>query len=232
MNICKLFQDVSMFIWLCRLQPNPYAEINHMCIGNLINKLNFKLYRNHFHKDLQKNTTTVAYPMASSKIFFIIAVVTYFAIPSSLATEFRVGDEKGWSLDFDYQGWAAGKEFHVGDKLVFVYTPGAHNVLRVNGTEFQQCAAADNVVPLTTGNDVITLATPGRKWYICGVARHCAARNMKLSITVLSQVGSPSSAPASAPNSPTSPSAARGNAGSSFYAWIVVMVSFAGLVLV
>ncbi|XVF51608.1 hypothetical protein PTKIN_Ptkin04bG0197900 [Pterospermum kingtungense] len=168
--------------------------------------------------------------MASSKIFFIIAaVVAFSAIPSSLATEFVVGDDKGWSLDFDYQGWPAGKEFRVGDKLVFNYTPGVHNVLRVNGTEFQQCAAADNIVPLITGNDVITLATPGRKWYICGVAKHCAARNMKLNITVLSQAGSPSSAPI--PNSPTS--AARGNAVSSFHGWIVVsVISFVGMALV
>ena len=102
-------------------------------------------------------------------------------------------------------------------------------MLRVNGTQFQQCEAADNIVLLTTGNDVITLATPGRKWYICGIARHCAARNMKLNITVLSQVGSPSS---STPNSPTPTSDARGNAESSFYGWIVVMVSLVGTVLV
>ncbi|XVF13255.1 hypothetical protein REPUB_Repub08aG0193000 [Reevesia pubescens] len=168
--------------------------------------------------------------MASSKIFLIIVVVALLAIPSSFATEFVVGDGKGWSLDFDYQGWAKGKEFIVGDKLVFKYTPGVHTVVRVNGTEFQKCEAADNTVPLTTGNDVITLATPGRKWYICGVARHCAARNMKLNITVLAQVGSPSSAPT--PNSPTSPSAATPNAASSFYAWIVVVVSFVGVVFV
>ncbi|XVF10724.1 hypothetical protein REPUB_Repub07fG0207200 [Reevesia pubescens] len=168
--------------------------------------------------------------MASSKIFFfIIAIVAVFAIPSSLATEFVVGDDKGWGLDFDSQGWAAGKEFRVGDKLVFRYTPGVHNVIRVNGTEFQQCLAADNTVPLTTGNDVITLATPGRKWYICGVARHCATRNMKLNITVLAQVGSPSPTPT--PN-PSAPSSARGNAASSFYAWIIVMVSFVGVILV
>lgn len=55
--------------------------------------------------------------MASSNIFFIIAIVAFFSVPSCLATEFTVGDEKGWSLDFDYQSWAAGKEFHLGDKL-------------------------------------------------------------------------------------------------------------------
>ncbi|KAE8657341.1 hypothetical protein F3Y22_tig00116996pilonHSYRG00505 [Hibiscus syriacus] len=164
--------------------------------------------------------------MASSKIFFAIAVVAFFAVPSSLATEFTVGDEKGWALDFDYQEWAAGKEFRVGDTLVFKYTPGVHDVLKVNGTEFQQCRAAnDNVVPLRTGNDVITLSTPGRKWYICSVPRHCAARNMKLNITVLAQVASPATAPAS-------PSAAGPNAAFSFYGWIAVVVSFIGLVFV
>ncbi|KAK8482011.1 hypothetical protein V6N13_073499 [Hibiscus sabdariffa] len=163
--------------------------------------------------------------MASSKIF-IIALVAFFAVPSSLATEFTVGDGKGWSLDFDYQGWATGKEFRVGDKLVFKYTPGVHDVLKVNGTEFQQCQAGnDNTLALTTGNDVITLATPGKKWYICSVPGHCEARNMKLSITVLDQVGSPTTAPASQ-------SAAIPNAAFSFYGWISVMVSFIGLVFV
>jgi len=47
---------------------------------------------------------------------------------------------------------------------VFKYTAGAHNVLRVDGTGFQECKAADDIVPLTTGNDVIPLSTPGNKW--------------------------------------------------------------------
>ncbi|KAK4851479.1 hypothetical protein QYF36_015550 [Acer negundo] len=51
------------------------------------------------------------------------------------AKEFVVGDRKGWTINFDYQAWAEGKDFRVGDKL---------------------------------GSDEIVLATPGRKWYICG----------------------------------------------------------------
>ncbi|KAF9612710.1 hypothetical protein IFM89_003252, partial [Coptis chinensis] len=62
------------------------------------------------------------------------------------AKEFVVGDEKGWTIGFDYQAGPAGKNFQVGDTL---------------GSE-----------ALTTGNDVIMLATPGRKWYICGVGKH------------------------------------------------------------
>lgn len=54
--------------------------------------------------------------MASSKICIVIAIAAVFA-PSILATEFMIGDETGWTTNFDYQAWAYGKEFHVGDKL-------------------------------------------------------------------------------------------------------------------
>lgn len=40
---------------------------------------------------------------------------------------------------------------------------------------------------LTSGYDVITLQTTGRKWYICGVGKHCEQGGMKLFITVLPQ---------------------------------------------
>ncbi|KAM1050500.1 hypothetical protein TB2_031767 [Malus domestica] len=46
-------------------------------------------------------------------------------------------------------------------KGVFMYPKGVHNVHKVNGTGFQQCAAPFDSVPLTSGNDVVTLATPG-----------------------------------------------------------------------
>ncbi|XAR70383.1 hypothetical protein NMG60_11027225, partial [Bertholletia excelsa] len=140
------------------------------------------------------------------------------ALPPALATEQIVGDEKGWSLNFDYQTWAAGKEFRVGDTLVFKYPQGAHNVLRVDGDGFQQCATAATTQPLTTGNDVITLASEGRKWYICGKGNHCKS-GMKLAITVLPQVGSPATAPSS--ERPSSNSATRKFALSKFSTWMV-----------
>ncbi|GJT04701.1 blue copper protein-like protein [Tanacetum coccineum] len=76
---------------------------------------------------------------------------------------FVVGDNYGWTLNFDYQAWATGKEFVVGDKLVFRYPIGKHNVFRVNGTQFQQCTIPAVNEALTSGYDVITLVTPGRK---------------------------------------------------------------------
>ena len=54
--------------------------------------------------------------MASAQFFNILAILAIL-VPSILATEFVVGDHKGWTINFDYQAWAEGKEFHVGDKL-------------------------------------------------------------------------------------------------------------------
>lgn len=52
----------------------------------------------------------------NSQLFIILATLALVA-PSILATEFIVGDDKGWTINFDYQAWAQGKQFYVGDKL-------------------------------------------------------------------------------------------------------------------
>lgn len=57
-------------------------------------------------------------------------------------------------------------------------------MFRVHGTAFQQCVFPPANQALTSGHDVITLATLSSKWYICGYAKHCALGNMKLAITV------------------------------------------------
>ena len=78
---------------------------------------------------------------------------------------------------------------------VFNYAPGTHTVVKVNGTGFQQCIISPSIGILTSGQDVIPLQTPGRKWYICGVGKHCESRNMKLVITVLPQTMVPAPSP-------------------------------------
>ncbi|KAL0393424.1 UNVERIFIED_CONTAM: hypothetical protein Slati_4308600 [Sesamum latifolium] len=82
-----------------------------------------------------------------------------------------------------------------------MYTSGTHNVLKVDGADFQKCASSNaSAKPMTSGNDVITLATPGKKWYICNIADHCS-KGMKLVITV-SEAEAPAPAPATVPGSP------------------------------
>ncbi|KAL4576487.1 hypothetical protein LXL04_012582 [Taraxacum kok-saghyz] len=132
---------------------------------------------------------------ATHSIIFFVGTLIVLASSVS-ATEYIVGDESGWTLDFDYQAWAKDKVFIVGDTLVFKYANSAHNVMKVNGTGFQQCiVSSSNNGTLTSGRDIIPLQTPGRKWYICGVGKHCELRKMKLVITVLPQTMTPAPSP-------------------------------------
>lgn len=54
--------------------------------------------------------------MASWKILVALAIFA-LAFPSTLATQWIVGDSAGWNLNVNYVDWAAGKTFVVGDTL-------------------------------------------------------------------------------------------------------------------
>ncbi|KAF6169924.1 hypothetical protein GIB67_034316, partial [Kingdonia uniflora] len=114
----------------------------------------------------------------------ITDVVAILLSAGTLAKEFMVGDDSGWTIKFDYQASTVGNEFEVEDKLVFKYPSRAHNVFKVNRTDFQACTAPPKAVLLTTGTDIIALTTPGKKWYICDVGKHCEIGGQKLVITV------------------------------------------------
>ncbi|XVF30761.1 hypothetical protein REPUB_Repub16aG0086600 [Reevesia pubescens] len=144
--------------------------------------------------------------MASNK-FVMLTIVAIFLPALAIATDYIVGDESGWTINFDYEAWAKDKVFRVGDKLVFQYPQGYDNVFKVNGTAFKNCDIPPANEALTSGNDTIFLATPGRKWYISGVSNHCAAYGQKLKITVQYPYGwAPAPGPTPEPWTPTTPS--------------------------
>lgn len=108
-----------------------------------------------------------------------------------------------------------------------MYPPGAHNVFKVNGTGFQDCKAPAGAEALATGNDVITLATTGRKWYICGVGKHCEKGGQKLAITVLPEL----LAPAPSPQAPAPASSAKGIRPSGYQVVVATMAAIAMMVM-
>ncbi|CAI9093860.1 OLC1v1029450C1 [Oldenlandia corymbosa var. corymbosa] len=128
--------------------------------------------------------------MASfTRVIASIAIFTALASTSTLAKDIVVGDENGWKLNFDYQDWAKGKQFFVGDRLIFNYAQGAHNVYKVDGNGFKTCTYDAGTNALTSGKDVITIAgDAGKRWYICGVGNHCE-QGMKLVINVQTKDG-------------------------------------------
>ncbi|QHN91702.1 Blue copper protein [Arachis hypogaea] len=108
----------------------------------------------------------------------MIVIVTIFFPCIAMGTEYVVGDHHGWATGFDYNIWAADKVFKVGDSLAF-----------------QNCTVPSNHSDaLRSGNDVIVLASPGQKWYLCGVGEHCTT-GQKLAITVVASTISSSPSP-------------------------------------
>ncbi|XP_057458317.1 blue copper protein 1a-like [Lotus japonicus] len=124
--------------------------------------------------------------MGSARIaFFAMSMILVSSV--AMATDHIVGDDKGWTVNFNYTQWAQDKVFRVGDNLVFNYDNAKHNVFKVSGASFKDCTIPPANEALTTGKDVIPLTTEGRKWYICGKADHCIARQMKFVINVEAQ---------------------------------------------
>ncbi|XP_055826303.1 mavicyanin-like [Solanum dulcamara] len=137
------------------------------------------------------------------KALLIVLIVVSMVVAPIMATDHLVGDDEGWKLKFDYNAWAESKEFHVGDKLIFKYNEGSHNVYKADLAAFQNCKPSANVEPLTSGNDVIDLKSPGKKWYLCGIKNHCE-QGMKVAVNVLPAkegAGSSSASGISTPNS-------------------------------
>ncbi|CAD5169682.1 unnamed protein product [Musa acuminata subsp. malaccensis] len=139
--------------------------------------------------------------MASLQTMFVVLSFAAAALQSAMAADIVVGDEKGWLPDFNYTSWVQGKQFKVGDNLVFKYKAGAHNVMQVWGVEFEACSASAAAIVFATGNDMVALDAPGKRWYICGVGDHCS-RGQKLAVDVLPAAMSPASPPSSQPPPP------------------------------
>ncbi|XP_057720010.1 vegetative cell wall protein gp1-like [Arachis stenosperma] len=148
--------------------------------------------------------------MALSRTLIII-LVAFSTIFSTIAVEeYIVGDDYGWRTLFDYQAWAADKNFYVGDRIelnmfiVFKYVPGWDNVVRVNPDEFITCSVSPNAITLSSGEDEIIFGGTGARWYISSIGNHCKL-GQKLAIYVWPAWFPP--LPSPAPWTPITPSA-------------------------
>ncbi|XP_066332683.1 blue copper protein 1a-like [Miscanthus floridulus] len=137
----------------------------------------------------------------ASKQMLLLAVAVAFLPALDAATEHWVGDDKGWTLGFNYTAWAQTKQFKVGDTLVFKYNKSSHTVVEVSGADFAACSTPEAAKVLATGRDQVALDSPGRRWFVCSIGAHCL-NGMKVRIDVLaaddnSPVAPPPSGPAS-----------------------------------
>ena len=64
-----------------------------------------------------------------SNRFLSVAIAVILLPTIALATDYIVGDGKGWTTNFNYQDWAKDKMFMVGDALGMI----SYNIVNCDG---------------------------------------------------------------------------------------------------
>ncbi|XP_043705476.1 uclacyanin 1-like [Telopea speciosissima] len=127
-------------------------------------------------------------------------IVIPMLVEFAMGANYTVGGSNGWDLTSNLQAWSAAQSFHVGDNLIFQYS-SPHNLAEVTKSDYDSCQATNALQVYSDGNTVITLTTPGKRYFTCGVPGHCT-QGMKLQVDTLAT----SAATAPSPSTATSPS--------------------------
>ncbi|KAK8485746.1 hypothetical protein V6N13_045925 [Hibiscus sabdariffa] len=114
---------------------------------------------------------------AKSSMIFIF---TMFLWGVSMGTIHWVGGFLGWTtiaagLPLDYKLWAATRNFHVGDVVIFKYNNNFNNVVRVTHQNYNSCNATSPIALYSSGSDTINLTRPGHYYFICSLPGRCLA---------------------------------------------------------
>ncbi|KQK10114.1 blue copper protein [Brachypodium distachyon] len=111
----------------------------------------------------------------------IVAVVSLIHLVTA-ADHVVGGPTGGWQGGTDYKSWVSAQAFAPGDTLTFKYS-SRHNVLEVTSDDYEACSTANPVSYDNSGATTIALASPGKRYFICGGPGHCQA-GMKLEVAV------------------------------------------------
>ncbi|XP_010528169.1 PREDICTED: mavicyanin [Tarenaya hassleriana] len=147
----------------------------------------------------------------------VVLVCTGLAMAARLASAAQhvVGGSQGWEESTDFDSWASGLTFKLGDQLVFKYS-GLHSVVELGSeTAYKSCDLGTPVKSMSSGNDVVKLTKPGARYFACGTPGHCD-QGMKVKVNVVSSdtaASTPDSASKSGP-SPDSGSKSGSNSDS------------------
>ncbi|OIT02870.1 PREDICTED: uclacyanin 1-like [Nicotiana attenuata] len=129
-------------------------------------------------------------------------VVIAMVLGSAMATDYTVGAPNGgWDQTSDLQSWVASQKLFVGDKITFSYAP-SHTVLQVTKAQYDSCDNTNPIAIYSGGMTVITLASVGKRYFICGTGGHCS-NGMKLEVNILAPPATPPTTPP--PSTPTAP---------------------------
>lgn len=103
--------------------------------------------------------------------------------PPSSGKVFKVGESNGWTTTADPM-WYEGKNFVVGDSLLFQYDKDLDNVVQVSGAlELEFCDTSSPLAVYESGQDLVRLTRPGFYYFISSKPGRCAA-GLRLDVLV------------------------------------------------
>lgn len=135
-----------------------------------------------------------------SKLWLVFNVMCLLmeTLKFATAAQLKVGDDSAWTIGPNYVTWAANKELHPGDSLLFKYSNNFHDVLQVTKSDYDSCKTDSPLATYKSGNDIVSMSKPGSYYYLCGFPGHCQA-GQKVAVVVLAATTPPHSAPSHAP---------------------------------
>ncbi|XP_062080250.1 basic blue protein-like [Humulus lupulus] len=122
--------------------------------------------------------------MATAAFGLMMLLIGHSVVLTS-ATKYVVGNRTGgWTFGASCN-WPSnpGKHFKANDTLVFKYSAGHHNVVRVTKAGYRNCTAAEGARVYSSGNDQIKLVK-GKNYFICTYPNHCTF-GVRLSVTAI-----------------------------------------------
>ncbi|XP_071731270.1 basic blue protein-like [Rutidosis leptorrhynchoides] len=131
-----------------------------------------------------------------------VVVMSLTLLKQISAEQHVVGGKQGWDESTDFDTWASGETFKVGDTLVFKYSP-MHSVAELGSeSDYKKCNVGSATNSMSDGNSVVKLTKAGTRYFACGTSGHCG-QGMKVKITTVSS-GSSSSSSSPSPSSSSS----------------------------
>ncbi|XP_015694933.1 mavicyanin-like [Oryza brachyantha] len=155
-----------------------------------------------------------------SKMLPLMAVVAVVALlpAAAVATNYTVGDEKGWNPDVDYTAWVKKhRPFYKGDWLLFEYQNGRSDVVQVDEVGYDNCDKANAMSSYSKGHSYAFQLKEAKDYYFICSYGYCY-NGMKLAVTAKkgpASAGSSSSSSSSSSKSDTASSSKSAAASSS-----------------
>ena len=141
-------------------------------------------------------------PLPASVAALLVLLVA--SLPAAtVATNYTVGDEKGWNPGVDYTAWVKKhRPFYKGDWLLFEYQNGRSDVVQVDEVGYDNCDKASAISNYSKGHSYAFQLKEAKDYYFICSYGYCY-KGMKVAVTAKKAPTSPPGSKSSAASDKT-----------------------------